>query len=217
MIKQCEFCGKQFKVKDTVHGMRKRFCNASCSAKWRTQKYGVAKKSEDGKKRLSVLMKSRWEDKDFRDSVISRMYTDNPSFNRDNIEKAKRTKLQRGYVPNNNFKYGNGKLSEYESKVYDKLINCGFYYNYAINTKLARDAFPSKHYAHNYKPDFTNISKHLCIEIDGKNHKEKSVRELDKKKDECLEFLGFTVMRFTHNDIDEGRFDKWLNSYQKDN
>lgn len=216
MIKHCEFCGKQFEITDTVHGKRKRFCNRSCSARWRIREYGVAKKSEDGKKRLSESMKSKWKNEDFRHNVISRMYTNNPSFNVNVIEKAKRTKLQHGYVPHNNFKYGNGKVSEYERMVYDKLINCGFYYNYAINTKLARDAFPNESYANNYKPDFTNISKHICIEIDGENHKEKVVRELDKKKEECLRFLGFSVIRFTHKDIDEGRFDKWLNSYQKD-
>lgn len=217
MIKHCEFCGKQFDVEDTVHGRRKRFCNPSCSAKWRTQKYGVAEISEEGKKHLSELMRARWENDDFKNAIISRMYTDNPSFNPDVIEKAKRTKLQRGYVPHNNFKYGNGKISEYEGKVYAKLIDCGFYYNYAISTKLARDAFPNKNYAKNYKPDFTNVSKRICIEIDGENHKEKVIRELDKKKEECLRFLGFIVIRFTHRDIDEGRFDRWLNSYQKDN
>lgn len=213
MIKHCEFCGKEFEVPDNVHGRKKRFCNTSCSAKWRIKTYGKAQISEAGRQKQSDSLKRLWRTKKFRDNNHKRMITNNPVYMPGVVEKANKTRLQRGKLPNN-FKYGNGRISEYEAIVYDDLINAGFYYNYAIPAKLARDAFPDKKYPSNYKPDFTNVFKHICIEIDGPNHKR--AKELDTKKDECLKFLGFTIIRFTHEQIDKGEFKEWLNSFQNE-
>ena len=215
MLRRCEFCGNPFEVKEKGWTSRKRFCNNSCSAKWRNATYGPNTPSAEQRQQSSALLKSWWQDDEFRKSVVKRMTTNNPSFNPEVIEKAKRTKLQHGYIPNNNFKYGNGKVSEYEQKVYDKLIDAGFYYNYAIPTKLARDAFPDRKYPNSYKPDFVNLKTKLCIEIDGNNHRLSDIKVKDKKKEECLQFLGFTTVRFTHADIDKGEFDKWLSCYLK--
>ena len=141
------------------------------------------------------------------------MTENNPMYRDGVIEKARKTRLKNGgYI--NNFKYGNGKISKYEQKVYDALIQKGFYYNYAIPTKLARDTFVDKHYPTSYKPDFTNLVKKLCVEIDGNSHNKRSQMELDKKKDDCLHFLGFTVIRFTHEQIDNGELERWLEKWQ---
>lgn len=210
MIKHCEFCGKEFFVPDTKHGQRKRFCNTSCSAKWRNQTYGPNLISDETKRKNAEILRNRWKDPEFRKKKTDYMKEHNPVYIPGVVEKSNKTKLQRGKLPNN-YKYGNGKLSEYESLVYNDLIAAGFYYNYAINTRLARDAFPEKRYAHSYKPDFTNIIDRLCIEIDGPNHIH--TKELDMKKEECLQFLGFTVIRFTHEQIDKGEFKEWLNSF----
>lgn len=210
MIKICEFCGKEFEVPNTKHGQRKRFCNTSCSAKWRNKTFGPNLISEETKRKNAKILSDRWKNPEFRKKKTDYMKEHNPVYIPGVVERANKTKLQRGKLPNN-YKYGNGKLSEYESFVYEDLIKAGFYYNYAINTKLARDAFPEKHYAYSYKPDFTNMIYKLCIEIDGPNHIH--TKELDEKKEECLKFLGFTIIRFTHEQIDKGEFKKWLNSF----
>lgn len=210
MIKICEFCGKEFEVPDNKHGQRKRFCNTSCSAKWRNKTFGPNLISEETKRKNAKILSDRWKDPEFRKKKTDYMKEHNPVYISGVVEKAQKSRLQHGYLPNN-YKYGNGKLSEYESLVYDDLIAAGFYYNYAINTKLARDAFPEKRYSHCYKPDFTNVIDRLCIEIDGSNHIH--TKELDEKKEECLRFLGFTTIRFTHEQIDKGEFEEWLNSY----
>ena len=213
MIKICEFCGKEFEVQNNKHGQRKRFCNTSCSAKWRNKTFGPNLISEETKRKNAKILSDRWKNPEFRKKKTDYMKEHNPVYIPGVVEKSNKTKLQRGNLPNN-YKYGNGKLSEYESLVYDDLIAAGFYYNYAINTKLARDAFPEKCYAHSYKPDFTNIIDRLCVEIDGPNHIH--TKELDMKKEECLRFLGFTVIRFTHEQIDKGEFKEWLNLYLKE-
>lgn len=212
MIKICEFCGNTFEVPDTKHGKHKRFCNTSCSAKWRNKTYGPNLISEETKQKNAQILRDRWADPEFRRKKIEYMKNNNPVYIPGVIEKANKTRLKYGKLPNN-FKYGNGKISKYESMVYNDLIISGFYYNYAINTKLARDAFPENHYPNAYKPDFTNIEKKLCVEIDGHSHNSKSGKLTDAKKDKCLKFLGFKVVRFTHEQIDKGEFKKWLNSF----
>ena len=76
-------------------------------------------------------------------------------------------------------------------------------YNYAINTKDARLAFPGSHYPNSYKPDFTNTLLRLCIEVDGDDHKKKKKHLLDMKKDKCLDYLGYKVLRYSHEEIDD--------------
>ena len=214
IIKHCEWCGKDFEVSASNKKANKhRFCSQSCSAYWRNATYGPFDKSEEGRKRLSKYLHDRWQDTEFRKKKIEQMLNDNPVYKEGVVEKAKQTRLKNNSYTNN-FKYGNGRISEYEQKVYDLLISKGFYYNYAISTKLVTDAFPYKHYAKNYKPDFTNLIHKICIEIDGHNHKYKHQQELDKKKEECLSYLGFTTIRFTHEQIDNGELERWINEWE---
>lgn len=211
--KICEFCHREFIPKDK----RQRFCSNSCSAKWRIQTYGptYGKISDEQRRKNSEILKQRWKDPEFREKKVRYMKEHNPVHIPGVIEKANKTRLSHGKLPNN-YKYGNGKISKYEQSVYNDLIKLGFYYNYCINTKLARDAFPERHYAKGYKPDFVNIKDHLCIEIDGNNHQKESARIKDRKKEECLQFLGFNTIRFTHKQIEEGEFKRWLDLYQRE-
>lgn len=210
MLRNCQYCNRPFEIKREQPNQR--FCNTSCSAKWRNATYGNGKHTEESIKKSSEALKLRWRDPEFRNSVVIRMKTNNPSKMPGVLEKAKQTRLKQGSY-RNNFKYGNGKISPYEQRVMDKLSSLDFYYNYPIPTQIARDSFPDKHYAITYKPDFVNLKEKLCIEIDGYGHSSPQEVALDRKKEECLKFLGFNTIRFTHEDIDEGRFDIWLNSY----
>lgn len=214
MKKICEYCGNYFETSDSVHGKRKRFCNTSCSAKWRVSKIGMPEITEEMKKNAADTLRNRWKDPEFRRKKTQWMKDHNPVYIDGVVEKAHQTRLKNGSYTNN-FKYGNGKVSEYELKVMQMLKDCGFYYNYAISTKLARDAFPQEHFAVNYKPDFVNLVDRLCIEIDGNNHENSKQQDTDKKKERCLKFLGFTTIRFTHEQVDNGDFEKWLNLYQE--
>ena len=212
MIKKCEFCGKEFNVPDNVHGRKRRFCNTSCSAKWRMNTFGPVKVSEEGKKHQSESMKSLWDRPEFRENNHKRMTENNPVYQDGVVAKAHKTRLKNGSY-HNNFRFGNGRISEYENIVKDYIEDFDFLYNYPIPTKLARDAFPKYLFPTSYKPDFVNLEKKLCIEVDGPQH----MKEIDEKKDFCLNYLGFTVYRFTHEQIRNGEFFKefdklWENS-----
>ena len=207
----CQECGKAFEVLESAlkSNKCKRFCSTHCASVWRNREY-PNKISDEHKKRNSEFLKELWKDENFRKNNYKRMTENNPVYMDGVVEKANKTKLQRGYIGKNNFKYGNGKISEYEYKVYNYLIKKGFYYNYAIPTKVARDRFPLDKFPNNYKPDFVNLDTKLCIEIDGPNHNSKQSKKLDYKKDKCLNYLGFTVIRFTHQQIDNNELERWF-------
>ena len=211
MLKKCEFCGKEFFVADRPKAMKKRFCNTSCSAKWRVAKFGMPEVSEQGRKNQSESMKRSWQTESFRTNNHKRMTENNPVYMPGVVEKANITRLKNKSY-HNNYRYGNGKISEYEQKYFDRLTQLGFLYNFAIPTKIAKRAFPEKRYPDNYKPDFVNLIEMICIEIDGPNHLH--TQELDKKKDECLNYLGFTVLRFTHEEIDNGILERWIDAWE---
>lgn len=194
--KKCEFCGKEFETKNTVHGNKKRFCNQSCSARWRIKTYGTPPKTEDGLKRLSDSMKRNWAETSLRDNNHKRMTEDNPMNKKEVIAKMIRTREKNGSFNNNFNSCGNGNISEVEKIAYDILIPLGFEYNKAIGTKTMRDLYPERNYAKNYKPDF--IKGNIAIEIDGSNHKGKN-KLVDYKKTEFLNSIGVTVYRFTND------------------
>ena len=209
----CEFCGNEFEVTQRELNKGKRFCNNSCAAKWRNKHYGPNLISDETKKRNAEILRNRWQTQEFRENNHKRMTENNPTFNPETVAKIKKSQLLGGNMKKN-YKYGNGSMSKYESEVYNSLIAHGYYYNYAITTKLYRDAHPEIKLPTNYKPDFTNLVTRICIEIDGPDHLH--TKELDMKKDKCLKYLGFEVIRFTHDQLDKGELDKWLKSNQSD-
>lgn len=209
VIKICPVCDKSFESKSKIQ----KFCSKECAYKGRNCS-GVYNLTEEGRKVKVATLKRQWQDEKFRHIVVDRMKTNNPSYKSEIVEKANTTRAKNGKM-HNNFKYGNGKISPYEQIVKEKIEKLGFIYNYAIITKPAREADPDANYAHNYKPDFVNLESRLCIEIDGYGHSTSEEKRIDAKKEKCLNMLGYTVIRFTHKEIDEGVFDKWLNSYQE--
>lgn len=206
-MRVCEWCGKELEPN------KGRFCDRSCSAKWRMTTYGPVKVSEDGRRRQAESMKNNWNKPGFREANHKRMTENNPVYQPGVVKKANATKLKNGSNVNN-FKYGNGRMSVYEQIAWETLRELGFEYNKAIPTSKLRHKYPDKHIGFNYKPDFTNEEKRLCIEIDGHNHLSKHQQELDRKKEQCLAELGYTVIRFTHSDIDTGKLGEFIRQWQ---
>ena len=55
----------------------------------------------------------------------------------------------------------------------------------------------------NYIADFYCASVHIVIELDGSQHFEEDGLEYDKKRDEFLNSLGLTVVRYSNSDINK--------------
>ena len=66
-----------------------------------------------------------------------------------------------------------------------------------------------------YIVDFICLEKKLIIELDGYQHKEENQERYDEERTEFLEKLGFKILRFWNNEINdnmEGVFIKIENS-----
>lgn len=225
MIKFCRVCGLKF---ETV-GRYALCCSRKCVTEFRNNYENYAVLCQVCKKPLTYVsarsghrfcsydcmrndtelkeirsnhLKKQWENEDFRKSVISRMRDNNPSKNRDNVEKGKRTRDINGTLHIfSGVRGGNGKVSEAESMLMDFCADHNFVYNKAIKTADIRKLYPEMHYAVNYKPDFVNIDLKLCVEVDGESHKSKNGIEKDIKKEKCLLMLGYRIIRFWNSDV----------------
>lgn len=201
--KICERCGKEFETPRN----HQRFCSRSCAQRGK-------KVSEETKKKLSrittynlknneelrrKMQEKVWGNVQNQSKSSERMKNNNPMKNDVAREKMISTLKQNQRNCFNNC--GNGHVSYVESLLIDDMIKLGFVYNLPINTRAARERFPEKRYAYNYKPDFVHVELKLCVEIDGTNHTNSKEIERDKKKEDCLRFLGYSTIRFTNEQV----------------
>lgn len=195
----CKTCGNPLTYEQARKGHV--FCSFSCSHR-----------HPDALKKASDNLKSMWDgthksqrnsdNRSFRDISVDRMKNNNPSKNKDVVANGIKTKEQNGTLHVwCGERGGNGTISDGESAIMDFCISNGFLYNFAIKTGDLRKRYPDKRYSVNYKPDFVNLELKLCIEIDGKTHRTKLGKARDRKKEECLSMLGYTVLRFTNEQV----------------
>lgn len=201
--KICERCGKEFETPRN----HQRFCSRSCAQRGKKVSKETRKKLSEkttynlkNNEDLRRKMRDRvWGNVQHQSKSSERMKTNNPMKNDVARKKMVSTLKQNQRNCFNNC--GNGHISYVESLLMDDMIKLGFVYNLPINTRAARERFPEKRYAYNYKPDFVHVEFKLCVEIDGTNHTTSKEIERDKKKEDCLEFLGYTTIRFTNEQI----------------
>ena len=76
------------------------------------------------------------------------------------------------------------------------------FWNLVRNKKINNLKFKRQVPIGNYIVDFSCFEKMLIVELDGGQHNETENIEYDKKRTMYLESLGYTVLRFWNNDID---------------
>ena len=188
-VKYCRKCGNKLTYNQLICGLK--YCSRKCG--WTNDEVIENKR---------ITLKKRWECDNFRNQVVERMKLKNPSYDRKNIYKSLRTKEERGNAHTWKGSHGgNGTISEAEQELMKFCSDLGFEYNKAISTYKLRVMYPEKHYAFNYKPDFVNLEYKLCIEVDGNSHQTILGKQRDRKKEECLEMIGFTTIRFSNKDV----------------
>jgi hypothetical protein len=104
-----------------------------------------------------------------------------------NPEASGRTFLARG---------GNGTLTEPQRLLADAL---DLPMEYAILTSALKDQFPSLPPC--YKVDIAEPKSKTTIEVDGKTHRLKRWRFLDARKTAVLNALGWSVLRFSNEEV----------------
>lgn len=123
------------------------------------------------------------------------------------IEKTRETKRRKGTL--NVWlgrRGGNGQFTQQQQKLYDALT--------ALSQSWEREPVIRTQrkwpWPHKYQPDIGRYDQRICVEVDGRGHRLKRAIEIDAKKTECLNSLGWSVLRFTNKDVD-GRLD-WVMS-----
>lgn len=109
-------------------------------------------------------------------------------------KKSSETLKRNGHMPK--VQGGNGKPpTEAEAILFSYLKDFGFVLQPSILTPRPKE----KQYPWCYKPDLGNFLIKLAIEADGNTHSGR--KALDLKKDQCLNGLGWTVLRFKNQEI----------------
>jgi len=70
-----------------------------------------------------------------------------------------------------------------------------------LRKKQLGDKFRRQHIIENFIVDFVSLDKKVVVEVDGKYHNEPEVEQADKLRDEILKDLGYTVLRFTNEEV----------------
>lgn len=125
-----------------------------------------------------------------------RMRENNPMHRGDNKERMTATLKAMGWKPP--VRKGNGTgLTEQQATLSTAL---GWKTEVAIPTKMCR--FTSG-YPTNYKVDIGSEELKIAIEVDGNSHCTIKRKEQDRKKEALLTSLGWTVLRFTNQQVTE--------------
>jgi valyl-tRNA synthetase len=70
-----------------------------------------------------------------------------------------------------------------------------------LRKKQLGDNFRRQHIVENFIVDFICLDKKLVIEVDGKYHNKPEIEQADILRDEILKDLGYTVLRFTNEEV----------------
>jgi hypothetical protein len=167
----------------------KRFCNKSCSAKWRMRQPSV---QEAMKKGIAKSAASRTGIS--RPDAAIRMRTNNPMNDPEVRERARQKLIGRTFLSRG----GNGKQTPEQEAVATAL---GLPMEHPIATASVKHLFPSLPPC--YKVDVACPASLLAVEIDGSSHNTRKWKFLDARKTEVLNALGWRVLRFSNQQVRE--------------
>lgn len=191
----CEWCGavsqKILRPKDRG----KRFCDRSCSAKWRMSRPEYAKSLATPKLRETsrASMKRLRERPDVQAKLAAHLAgPGNPIKNPANRIKAQRVLRERGYTMLNG---GNGRgLTVPQALLQQRL-------RWAAEVAIPTNQPRGSGYPTAYKLDLADPVLRIGIELDGHSHYSAAARQRDAKKTAFLESLGWTILRFQNSEV----------------
>lgn len=179
-IKTCKICGVEFFARVALQKFRPQTtCSHSCSRKlaWKEQReimLAGSKKAGLAKKGMPAWNKGLATPPEVIAKTSAFRKTQRDSFLK-----------VRG---------GNGTGMSTAEHLVSTLLPEGFIYNLPVKTlKKPVDGYP-----HCYKVDFGNPTSKIAIEVDGSSHSSLKRQAQDKKKDDLLRDLEWTVYRITN-------------------
>ena len=196
--KECLNCGKIMKFQTQSQMKKQTCCSISCASKMKWESGEMRKKWKDSMKKHNMSEKMKEvhiKNPNIRKEASERMKKNNPMFNSASLEKMKKSLKGKTFLSRG----GNGKLTKQQKKLYESLGQ-GWEMEFTILTKGYIGN--QKSLPNHYNVDIANSKQMLIIEIDGKSHKLKKWKFIDKRKTEILTSLGWIVLRFWNEEID---------------
>jgi Protein of unknown function (DUF559) len=184
MIGPCAQCHHPFPL--TTHHQRTRFRAGKpvyCSEECRRERCA----------RISSTTMARTN----RKYASARMTANNPMHREEARHKMQATLRAMGHAPAT--RGGNGKGPTLPQKLLAEAL--GWPMEYVIKTHLPK--INPMHVPTSYKLDIANPTCLIAIEVDGMSHTARSRQEQDRKKEQVLAGLGWTVLRFTNQEVME--------------
>jgi hypothetical protein len=176
----CTICGKMSDLSDFRYGQylktKRAYCGRACSRIYQAQISSITLTKTNLKYGYPHMA---------RNNLVPTLEA---------RKKSSETLKAKGHKPK--VQGGNGKPpTEAEALLFSYLSDFGFVLQPSILTPRPKE----KQYPWCYKPDLGNFSIKLAIEADGTTHNGR--KTLDMKKDQCLNGLGWTVLRFKNQEI----------------
>lgn len=197
IAKNCEQCGLSYSL-TLSEGTRRRFCSRRCAGIHRMAQPEAALRKTQG---AEALRRSAAQRRGRANpEAAARMRASNPMADPAIREKAAAARRGRSFIGRG----GNGKLTV-PQKMLAKELELPT--EYAIGLAEARmavsdDGSPRfESVPTHYKVDLAAPEVKLAIEVDGRSHLARRWRFLDRRKTEILESLGWTVVRYTNEEI----------------
>jgi hypothetical protein len=91
---------------------------------------------------------------------------------------------------------GNGRPLPKPQRILWKALGRDWKAEFAISLGPRKIGYPTC-----YKMDIANSKLKVCIEVDGAGHNSPKARQRDNKKDKAVTSLGWTVLRFSNQEI----------------
>lgn len=188
----CEWCGKENTVKGDQY--TNRFCNTSCSARWRMSQPEIKKKVHNPQVRAKAAQSKKGK----KYPKISKWWIENnPMKNQSSRDKVRQTHLRMGHGFKERGGNGLGPTPP-QAALHKILFAHGFDCEVIVQTFSARQNMIGETMPNHYKIDIGHEKLKIAVEVDGRSHKMPKRKEADARKDKVLDFLGWTVFRVTN-------------------
>jgi hypothetical protein len=184
MIGHCAHCQRPFRLttkhqRASFRAGKPVFCSEAC------------------RRERGAMISSETMARTNRMDASARMTANHPKHKELSRRKVRATLRAMGYVPTG--RGGNGKGPIYAQRLLAEAL--GWPVEYVVKTHLPKSN--PMHVPTSYKLDIANPTCLIAIEVDGTSHVTLSRQAQDRKKEQVLAGLGWTVLRFTNQEVME--------------
>ena len=194
ITKNCALCGVEFSFRSSgeKNNNKRTFCTCSCAAKWRMSQPDRIEINREVGRRNGGSLKGKTNP-----GATRYMTENNPMFKEECRLKVSKTLREKKHRPV--FRGGNGKPLTQPQKLLNEALGWENT-EYVVKTASVQHLFTPR-LPHHLKIDIANPALMIAIEVDGVSHKSVAGQERDRRKNLALSSLGWSVLRFTNQQV----------------